>query len=1037
MPVVRMHQDHKNNLHSYLVALPDDTTNLELQLKNAHFSTELSPLITNDKGDLSTETMEIRQFGRQQNDDDEPSLPLPLFADSQMPHAGKSEYGGGGLGGDVPFDDWFKPGRGKPFAALSDYMIDFVPLLDDNEAEIPEQNRDFFSALGKTDNTFAIVVTMGGQRWRLELDEEQWQQLWNLKLLGAPDFLFRMVTALGTGNQRVQQRFRELAEFIKEQHHEAIWLWTEDILNTPPEQVRVDVWLDLQWQHLLTKMLVAAIRETPDGNGSEKKKDTGSGSSKDKSSEGENTHGSSTVNEGSANKGSVNKGSESADKAPSGQGHGGGEEPPGQPGATEPAASVGESQEQILEQLLRTLKSSANTDEEIIKLNLDRLLKQLSPNFINHFVEGATLLYHLVDLLDLNKRALLIELVETLLDKYQASPMLPVTDGRMIVHRAAQRGLSEVVGALLQKEENAALYTDGEGRMPLHYACEEGHIETVQLLLNAAPKAHNHPDNQKNTPLFLAISRGKTEVVKKLVDQQPLRPADQPIVLQGILKCLESNPNNEEILVVLIESGFDVNTTDSQLNTLAHHSAWRANLKILEVLIEHKANPFIENNINMIPLERIITKNARTRASESEPSQGEQKVQAVLMAQLSPEELEILIGRALDNGNISRLESLREAGIQPTKPENQNRYLHLAISNHHFGTALQLIRQGVNPDSPITINGREEKPVKILLDNVHSQFKNLTEDRAKHSETFHKFWSPQRTELCKLVIQVLIKTDYIDDKKWQSFIDTLEKIERADQFIVLQVKTHKTAVSELLKVHKIAKQLNRILEVKRNSPEVVLTLKPIDFTIGTDHLDILLKKGVDINTVSVNGSSRNSLVEAINDHKFRAVKWLIEHGADVDSKVGPFMAKKRPVNILFDQLQQKLILKAMKINFYHVAIWQDERVALVSVVPEILHKSHFTRERRWTDLIFLIEELAQGSWFNKPNDPLGIPTIPISWFLREAELAPNMRKALEHASEEKKNDSPPESVDQEPFEIIEEPSETIKPQQPEIRETSL
>lgn len=87
-----------------------------------------------------------------------------------------------------------------------------------------------------------------------------------------------------------------------------------------------------------------------------------------------------------------------------------------------------------------------------------------------------------------------------LLDKH-ASPNVQTRSGEVTpLHRAAYCGYANIVTLLLQRGADPLLQ-DSDGKLPLHKAAEKGHLPIVQQLVACQPSAVNHRDNRNQAPV--------------------------------------------------------------------------------------------------------------------------------------------------------------------------------------------------------------------------------------------------------------------------------------------------------------------------------------------------------------------------------------------------------------------------------------------------------------------------------------------------------------------------------------------------------
>lgn len=143
--------------------------------------------------------------------------------------------------------------------------------------------------------------------------------------------------------------------------------------------------------------------------------------------------------------------------------------------------------------------------------------------------------------------------------------------GFTVLHVAGMFGQFHIVDLLLNMGAHPNK-TDYKGSTAFHYACERGHQSAVLLLMNDGACV-NQQDNDGNTGLHLAVGNGHESCVK------------------AILYFTER-----------INSNFDVNCTNNLGNTALHYAARWGYSNIVTLLLEHGADPNIENKHKLTPI---------------------------------------------------------------------------------------------------------------------------------------------------------------------------------------------------------------------------------------------------------------------------------------------------------------------------------------------------------------------------------------------------------------------------------------------------
>lgn len=203
------------------------------------------------------------------------------------------------------------------------------------------------------------------------------------------------------------------------------------------------------------------------------------------------------------------------------------------------------------------------------------------------------------------------KITELLLGVLSAVPTVHVRDGigRTPLHHAAERGDPETVRLLLQAGSEIHAM-DQYGSTPLHLASSSGKVEVVEVLLDHRASTIV-PTGSGNTAVLVAAYNGHHEVIRVLLGA--IRPED--------LEAATTNCNSKETALhvavrnghlkavqVLLENGMPPNyRTMEDWNSPLHiavkkRNAEERNIKIIELLIAHGADPALKNKHGDTPL---------------------------------------------------------------------------------------------------------------------------------------------------------------------------------------------------------------------------------------------------------------------------------------------------------------------------------------------------------------------------------------------------------------------------------------------------
>ncbi|MEM7457772.1 MAG: ankyrin repeat domain-containing protein [Planctomycetota bacterium] len=138
-------------------------------------------------------------------------------------------------------------------------------------------------------------------------------------------------------------------------------------------------------------------------------------------------------------------------------------------------------------------------------------------------------------------------------------------NGQSILHVAAWNGSNDILDLLIDRLDDVNL-PDESGRSPLHSATLGNNIESVRLLIEAGASVDGIQDS--GSPLLSAAWWGQTEIANYLIANRA-----------------------------------DIHRTDSDGNTALHKAVWQGNVGIVERLLSAGADPGVQNNAGMTPVD--------------------------------------------------------------------------------------------------------------------------------------------------------------------------------------------------------------------------------------------------------------------------------------------------------------------------------------------------------------------------------------------------------------------------------------------------
>ncbi len=300
-------------------------------------------------------------------------------------------------------------------------------------------------------------------------------------------------------------------------------------------------------------------------------------------------------------------------------------------------------------------------DPKIIKYMLD---KGTDPNFVHHTIfsskrrEIVTALHISVDLgfFDTVEALLNANADANIYDHNQETPLhisvkkadrvmtrlllsrgaeaaIPDRRGNAALHIATLYGHLELVRTLLKYD--ADVYQKGQSNaIPPHIAAKEGHIHLIQLFCsrdvgNINIKIPCFADKREKAPVHLAAENGHVETVLALLDQFDAEVNLKDSDGNTPLHCTVLHPYDPhrmrdkeyftETARVLIKYRVTINEKNIFGDTALHFAAMNHFQRIVELLLEVGANPFLENEDGLKPIDVVpdsdpVTKQILKRA---------------------------------------------------------------------------------------------------------------------------------------------------------------------------------------------------------------------------------------------------------------------------------------------------------------------------------------------------------------------------------------------------------------------------------------
>ena len=245
------------------------------------------------------------------------------------------------------------------------------------------------------------------------------------------------------------------------------------------------------------------------------------------------------------------------------------------------------------------------------RLEIAQLLLDHGANLKAENEHGATPL-HLVSQGDYNSEELGVGIAQLLLG-HGADPNARQKNNRIPLHWAAYKGRLEIARLLLDHGANPIAEED-DGATPLHevsrgeYSSQELGVGIARLLLErgADPNAR-----QKNgfIPLHWAAYKGRLKIAQLLLGHNPNPNAEIVWGEKPLNKVSQDEYSSQEhgvaIARPLREHGMDVDARCKVHATALHYAALAGNSDIVQLLLEHGADPNAENDHGRTPLHSL------------------------------------------------------------------------------------------------------------------------------------------------------------------------------------------------------------------------------------------------------------------------------------------------------------------------------------------------------------------------------------------------------------------------------------------------
>lgn len=162
---------------------------------------------------------------------------------------------------------------------------------------------------------------------------------------------------------------------------------------------------------------------------------------------------------------------------------------------------------------------------------------------------------------------------------------------------ACLHGNLDVIKSLYTKKE--LIKKDAFGNTPLIYAARNGHNRVIQWLLDQGADL-NTTNIHGDSALFISLRFHHPKTAQMLLGREDIKPF-VPNVLGYDSFVLSIVNGYLNIAKSLYFDAMDLNKKYSENNTLLHMCAMTGNVKTVQWLLGHKANPHVTNSSNLSP----------------------------------------------------------------------------------------------------------------------------------------------------------------------------------------------------------------------------------------------------------------------------------------------------------------------------------------------------------------------------------------------------------------------------------------------------
>jgi ankyrin repeat protein/CHAT domain-containing protein len=435
-------------------------------------------------------------------------------------------------------------------------------------------------------------------------------------------------------------------------------------------------------------------------------------------------------------------------------------------------------------------------------------------------------------------------LIQTLISK-DIDPAYPLNYGWTSLHFAAQKGKNDVLKELLSKTNNMDVQKE-DGFTPLMMAVYNNKFETVLLLLdnNASPLIKN-ADGQNVIDITKELNYKDIEMLFYDTEKAKAQYALNKSLWDA---CMKKRTDADEVKA-LLEKGAHPNAYNEEIYSALGIAVRKDDAPIVSLLLDHGADPNLWLGY-----------------------QGKNRFTPLMVAAYNGywESAKILIDKHADSSLKNGLgEGAREVALK----QNQLYFIEF-LDDYQLYYTFSFIEAVKNADLDV-VKGLDPKDVRI-------NYQDTLGNTALHYAVIE-----EEEEIFKLILEAYNADIHIKNKAGETALDFAIRANNAEAVFHLLKK--KAEIPEFIGKMALREYISEpeydiIRELIKNRASSRLSL---DFQRAVEESDqekmsLLIKKGVDVNTVFTSGYT--ALQSAIKESDIKMIEALIASGVNPNTK---------------------------------------------------------------------------------------------------------------------------------------------------------